>query len=101
MVVLLTCKDEVDPIKNDGARVLTRLFIDYSDTQEQLTPQSVVESPPIFELIQAFMVVLVTCKNEDPIKNEGTRLLTTFLPLEVYRNYFRCSRAAKSVAESG
>ena len=30
-----------------------------------------------FELIQAFIVVLVTCKNEeDPIKNEGARVLT-------------------------
>ena len=37
---------------------------------------------PIFELIQAFMVVLVTCKNEeDPIKNEGARVLTRFSPL--------------------
>ena len=35
-----------------------------------------------FKLIQAFMVVLVTCKNdEDPFKNESTRVLTTFLPL--------------------
>ena len=37
---------------------------------------------PKFELIQAFMVVLVTCKNEeDPIKNEGARVLTRFSPL--------------------
>ena len=29
-----------------------------------------------------FMVVLVTCKNEeDPIKNEGSRVLTRFSPL--------------------
>ena len=36
---------------------------------------------PKFELIQAFMHVLETCKNEeDPIKNEGARLLTRFLP---------------------
>ena len=35
-----------------------------------------------FKLMQAFMVVLVTCKNaEDPFKNESTRLLTTFLTL--------------------
>ena len=40
---------------------------------------------PKFKLIQAFMVVLVTCKNEEnPIENEGARVLTTFLPLEVY-----------------
>ena len=37
---------------------------------------------PKFELIQAFMHVLDTCKNEeDPIKNEGARLFTRFLPL--------------------
>ena len=35
-----------------------------------------------FELIQAFMYVLVTCKNEeDLIKNAGARVFTTFLPL--------------------
>ena len=37
---------------------------------------------PKFELIQAFMHVLVTCKNEDDqIKKEGARVLTRFLPL--------------------
>ena len=35
MVVI--CKNEEDPIKNKGARVVTRLFIDFSDTQGQLT----------------------------------------------------------------
>ena len=41
-----------------------------------------VANLPKFELIQAFMHVLDTCKNEeDPIKNEGARLLTRFLPL--------------------
>ena len=35
-----------------------------------------------FELIQAFMHVLDTCKNEeDQIKNEGARVFTRFLPL--------------------
>ena len=81
MVVLLTCKNE-DPINNKGAIVLTRLYINFSDAQGQLTLQSSMESPPKFELIQAFMVVLVTCKNEeDPIKNEGSRVLTRFSPL--------------------
>ena len=52
---------------------------------------------PKFILIQAFMVVLVTCKNEeDPIKNEGARVLTRFSPLKVYGNFFRRSRAANS-----
>ena len=31
---------------------------------------------PKFLFVQAFMVLLVICKNEDPIKNEGARVLT-------------------------
>ena len=45
MGVLLACKNEEDPIKNEGARAVTTLFIDFSH-----------------EPIQAFMVDLVTCK---------------------------------------
>ena len=42
------------------------------------------------------MVVLVTCKNEeDPFKNEGTRVFTKDLPLEVYVDFSRNSRAVK------
>ena len=33
MVVLVTRKNEDDPIKNEGTRVLIRLYVDYSDTQ--------------------------------------------------------------------
>ena len=41
-----------------------------------------VANLPKFELIQAFMHVLLTCKNEvDQIKNEGARVFTRFLPL--------------------
>ena len=44
MVVLVTCKNEEDPIKSEGARVVTTLYIDFSDAQGQLTPKSVMES---------------------------------------------------------
>ena len=44
MAFLVTCKNERDPIKNEGARVVTTLFIDFSDAQGQLTPKSVMES---------------------------------------------------------
>ena len=38
--------------------------------------------PPKFDLIQAFMVVLVTCKNEeDRIKNEGAKVLNNISPI--------------------
>ena len=52
---------------------------------------------PIFELIQALIVVLVACKNEnDPIKNKGSRVLTRFSPLQVYGSFFKRLRAANS-----
>ena len=44
MGLLVACKNEEDPIKNEGARVVTTLFIYYSDAQGQLTPKSVMET---------------------------------------------------------
>ena len=44
MVVLLTCKNKEDPIKNEGARVFTTLNINLSDTKGQITLKSVVVS---------------------------------------------------------
>ena len=44
MIVLVTCKNNEDPIKNEGAKVVTRLFIDFSNAQGQLTPKSVMNS---------------------------------------------------------
>ena len=41
MVVLVTAKNE-DRIKNEGDRVLKTLNINFSDTQEKLTLQSVI-----------------------------------------------------------
>ena len=43
MVVLFTCKYEEDIIKNEDARVLTRLIIDFSEAQGQVSPQSWVK----------------------------------------------------------
>ena len=40
MDFLVACKNEEDPIKNEGARVVTTLFINFSDAQGQLTPKS-------------------------------------------------------------
>ena len=38
-VVLVTCKNEEDPTKNEGARVFTTLYINFSYTQGQITPK--------------------------------------------------------------
>ena len=46
MVFLVACKNEEDPIKNEGARVVTTLFIKFSDAQGQLTHKSEMESCP-------------------------------------------------------
>ena len=43
------------------------------------------------------MAVLITCKNkEEPIKNEGARVVTT-----IYLVFFRHSRAANSIVSDG
>ena len=44
MVVLVTCKNEEDLIKNEGTRVFTTLYINFSDTQGQITLELVVVS---------------------------------------------------------
>ena len=44
MHVLLTCKNEVDQIKNEGARVFTTLYSNFSDAQGQITLVLVVVS---------------------------------------------------------
>ena len=46
MVVLIACKNEENPIKNEGARVFTTLYINFSesDAQGQITPEWVVVS---------------------------------------------------------
>ena len=42
MVVLVTCKNEEDPIKNEGTRVFSTLYNNFSDVQGQITPELVV-----------------------------------------------------------
>ena len=44
MVVLLTCKNKVDAIENEGARAFTTLYTDFSDVQVQITLDLVVVS---------------------------------------------------------
>ena len=82
MVVLHTCKNEEDPIKNEEARVLTRLYAVFFRCSRAANSKISGGILPKFELIQAYIVVLLTCKNvEDLIKNEGARVLSRFSPL--------------------
>ena len=80
MDALVAYKNEEDPIKD--ASVDTTSFIDFSDAQGQLTPKSVIDTCLNSNPSTLFIVGLVNCKNEeDPSKNEGTRVVTTFLPV--------------------
>ena len=73
---------EEDPIKNAGARVLTRLYDVFFRRSRATISEVSGGILPKFELIKPFIVVLVTCKNEeDPKKNEGARVLTRFSSL--------------------
>ena len=68
VVILVTCKNEDDPLKNKDARVATTQNIDFSNTQGQITLQSEVGSGRNSN-IQNIMDVFVTSKNkEDPNK---------------------------------
>ena len=74
MVVLVASKNE-DPIKNEGFRVFTTLYINFC--RRAGADNSGVGGGIWLKLVlvQAFMLVLVTCKNEDDrIKNEGARV---------------------------
>ena len=52
MNVLVTCKYEEDPIKNEGARVFTTLYSNFSDAQGQITLELVVVSGRNFKSFQ-------------------------------------------------
>ena len=62
-------------------------FISFQDIEQKLNSdvnqgQLLCFKFAEIELIQAFMHVLLTCKNDvDQIKNEGARVFTRFLPL--------------------
>ena len=93
MHVLVTCKNEDNRIKNEGAGVFTRflplkVYGDFSRCPR--AANSAVLGPiwPNFELLRDVMDVLVTCKYEkDPIKHGGARVFTTFSPLYPYESY--------------
>ena len=82
MHVLLTCINEEDQIKNEGARLFTRFLplLVYGDFSGRSRAANSAVHGRIwlkFELVQDIMVVLLTCKNKDTIKNEGARVITT------------------------
>ena len=82
MVGLVTCKNEEDPSKNEGTRVVTTFLPVYEDVSRRTrAANSTVQGLvcPNFKPTRDYMCVLVACKNEeDQIENEGARVVTTF-----------------------
>ena len=62
MGLLVACKNEEDSIKSEGARVVTTLFINFSDAQGQLTPKSVMESCPNSNPSKLLWLVLLSAR---------------------------------------
>ena len=93
MHVLITCKYEKDPIKNSPRKCDDVVFPIISLWEFFLTSRaanSVVcgRNRPNFELMQAVMHVIVTCKyKKDPIKNSRENVMTPFSPLLHYASY--------------
>ena len=75
---IITCKYEMNPIKNVRENVMT--------PYHTVTLSVVMETSGHiwlnFEFIQALIHVLITCKYEkDPIKNSGENVMTSFRSL--------------------
>ena len=81
MVGLVTCKNEEDPSKNEGTRVVTTFLPVYGDvSRRSRAANSTVQGLicPNFKPTRDYMCFLVACKNEeDSIENEGARVVTT------------------------
>ena len=82
MVKLVACKNEEDPIikcrSKSGHNIIHQFFWRSEAACTEVSNWIL----PKFKLIQALIVVLIVCKNEeDPFKIESTRGVTIFLPL--------------------
>ena len=85
MYIIVTCMYEMNPIKNVQENVMTPFFPTITLSVAMETSGRIW---PNFELIQALMHVLITCKYEkDPSKNSGEDVMTSFSPLYVYGTF--------------
>ena len=80
--VLIACKYEKDQMKNSGENVMTSFSPFYGIfSRRSRAANSVVHGPisPNFELIQALMYIIVTCKYKmNQIKNFRENVMTPF-----------------------
>ena len=81
MYVLATYRDEEKQMKNEGAGVVTTLYSYILDAQGQLTLKLVDGCGGKSNSFKLLWKSLLPTNEEDPLKNEGARVVTTDLPL--------------------
>ena len=62
MGFLVACKNKKDPIKNEGARVVTTSLVNFCDAQGQLTPKLVMDSCRIPNPSELLWLVLLSAR---------------------------------------
>ena len=96
MSFLVACKNEEDPVKNEGARVVKTTFIDFSDAQRQFTLKSVIESCRNSNSSELLWLVLLPARMKI-IQKLGFYSGHKISPIiSLYRDFSRRSRAANS-----
>ena len=98
MVVLVTYKNE-DTMKNEGARVFTTLYINFSDAQGQITLKSVVVSVRNSNSFKLFCMSLSPARMK-MIQYKMKELEWSQHFSHVYGDFFRRSKAANSEVQS-
>ena len=80
---LIACKYDKDQMKNSGENVIFSIISLWDFFRHSRAANSVVHGriSPNFELIQALMYIIVTCKYEmNPIKTLRENVMTPFFP---------------------
>ena len=97
IAVLVTSKNKEDPLKNEGARVLTTLYIHFQTLKVSLLSSWWWDLAEIQTHSSFYTCTCYLQWDEDQFKNESTSVLTTILPLYVYEDMFRRLRALNQV----
>ena len=102
-IILVSCKNEDDSIKNEGAREVATfshyksIYVFFSRRSRAANSAALSPIWQNFELIGDILCVSVFCNDEeDPINTEGAKVFTT-----LYINLFRRSRADNSGVGGG
>ena len=96
MDVLVTCKYEEDLIKNEGARVDTTLYSNFSDTHGQITLVLVSVTGRNLNSSKLSYMSSLPARTRIIDSKMKELVFTRFLPLLVYGDFSRRSRAANS-----